>query len=61
MTQGQIYGLVTFLAVVAVMLVRSNEVKAWQAIAIALGGFYLALTPMGYMVTWIVNLIAKAL
>lgn len=59
MTQGQIYGLVTFLTIVVVMLVRSGEVKAWQAICMSLMGFYLAMTPFAYVVMWIVNLIAK--
>ncbi|MGA5634475.1 hypothetical protein [Streptomyces lydicamycinicus] len=60
MTQGQIYGLVTFLAIVVVMLVRSGEVRAWQAICMSLMGFYLAMTPLAYIVVWVVNLIAKA-
>ncbi|MCL6300277.1 hypothetical protein [Streptomyces kronopolitis] len=59
MTQGQIYGLVTFLAIVVVMLVRSGEVRSWQALCAGLMGFYLAMTPLGYIVTWIVNQIAK--
>lgn len=59
MTQGQIYGLVTFLAIVVVMLVRSGEVRAWQALCMGLMGFYLAMTPLGYVVTWIVNFMAK--
>ncbi|MGA5270173.1 hypothetical protein [Streptomyces lydicamycinicus] len=60
MTQGQIYGFVTFLAIVVVMLVRSGEVRAWQAICMSLMGFYLALTPLAHIVVWVVNLIAKA-
>ncbi|MGW2391540.1 hypothetical protein ACWCYK_18855 [Streptomyces lydicamycinicus] len=60
MTQGQIYGFVTFLAIVVVMLVRSGEVRAWQAICMSLMGFYLAMTPLAHIVVWVVNLIVKA-
>lgn len=55
MSQGNIYVLVIVLAIITVMLVRSSEVKWWQATAIGLMGFYLAMTPMGYMVMWLVN------
>ncbi|MGY4974854.1 hypothetical protein ACWGCC_37620 [Streptomyces nigrescens] len=60
MTQGQIYGFVTFLAIVVVMLVRSGEVRAWQAICMSLMGFYLAMTPLAHIVVWVVNLVVKA-
>ncbi|MFI7100165.1 hypothetical protein ACIBK8_12485 [Streptomyces sp. NPDC050161] len=58
MSQGQIYALVTLMAVITVMLVRSGEVKWWQATCIGLMSFYLAMTPIGYAVIWIVNGIA---
>lgn len=59
MTHNQMYALVTFLGIVVVMLVRSGEVRAWQAICTALMGFYLALTPAGYIVMWVVGQMVK--
>ncbi|WP_269853487.1 hypothetical protein [Streptomyces sp. RPT161] len=44
-----IFGIVTLL------LVRSKDVKFWEALCIGLFGFYVALTPMGWAVIGIVN------
>ncbi len=34
-------------AVATILLVKQDEVRAWQAVVIALTGFLLALTPVG--------------
>ena len=34
-------------SVTTVLLVRQDEIRAWQAIVVALTGFLLALTPVG--------------
>ncbi|MHB6907876.1 hypothetical protein [Streptomyces sp. DB-54] len=57
-TDGQIWALVVFLGLIAVMLVRSSEVKLWQALCLGFLGFFIAMNPLGYAVAIIVNMIA---
>ena len=38
--------LVVVLGLVTVLLVRSRDMRAWEAVVVALFGFYLALTPV---------------
>ncbi|MEV0368271.1 hypothetical protein AB0I10_00290 [Streptomyces sp. NPDC050636] len=56
MTQNQIYITVAITAIVVFMLVRSGEVRWWQAFSASLLGFCLALTPVGSMVIWAFSL-----
>ncbi|WP_037601629.1 hypothetical protein [Streptacidiphilus rugosus] len=51
--------LVAFLAVVVFLLIRSGELRTWQAVLLTVFGFYLARTPLGnvlaYTVQWLVT------
>ncbi|WP_165985450.1 hypothetical protein [Streptomyces sp. YIM 98790] len=47
--------LVVVLGIITVLLVRSRDVRAWEAVLIGLFGFYLAMTPMGWAVVATVN------
>ncbi|WP_280725496.1 hypothetical protein [Kitasatospora sp. MAA4] len=51
--------LAAILAVVVFLMVRSRELRAWQAVVVGLFGFYLAQThladPIAATVTWLVN------
>ncbi|MDG9704830.1 hypothetical protein [Streptomyces sp. DH37] len=42
--------LVVIFGLVTVLLVRSRDVRPWEAVVVALFGFYLALTPVGWAV-----------
>lgn len=61
MSQGNIYVLDAFLWLFTVMTARAREVRVWQIMLVALAGFYLAMTPMGYVVHDIVSTTALAL
>ncbi|KIZ17938.1 hypothetical protein SNA_11155 [Streptomyces natalensis ATCC 27448] len=60
MTQGEILFLIAFSALIVVMLVRSGEVKFWQAFIAGLLGFCLALTPLGTTLLWLISLVVHA-
>ncbi|MGP3922293.1 hypothetical protein [Streptomyces sp. 8N616] len=47
--------LVVVFGIITVLLVRSRDVKAWEAVLIGLFGFYTALTPIGWAVVGVVN------
>ncbi|GGO35642.1 hypothetical protein [Streptomyces lasiicapitis] len=61
MKPGTIYLLTAFLGLYAFMLARSRELKIHQVILIALGGFLLAFTPLGYPVWLLILAIGKGL
>lgn len=47
--------LVFVLGIITVLLVRGRDVRAWEAVLIALFGFYTAMTPIGWAVVGVVN------
>ena len=47
--------LVVIFGVITVLLVRSRDVRAWEASLIGLFGFYLAMTPVGWAIVAVVN------
>ncbi|MEU9915272.1 hypothetical protein [Streptomyces sp. NPDC051001] len=56
---GAAVSLVLLFGIITVLLVRSRDVRAWEAICIALFGMYLGQTPVsltvnGFM-TWILS------
>ncbi|MFF4268811.1 hypothetical protein [Streptomyces sp. NPDC001536] len=56
---GVAVSLVLLFGIITVLLVRSRDVRAWEAICIALFGMYLGQTPVsltvnGFM-TWLVS------
>ncbi|MFJ9855556.1 hypothetical protein [Streptomyces sp. NPDC101150] len=55
MSESEIYFLVAFSALVVVLLVRSHEVKFWQAFTAVLLGFCVALTPLGNTLLWLIT------
>ncbi|MFJ9748699.1 hypothetical protein [Streptomyces chartreusis] len=59
MTQTHIWVIDTFLFLYLVLTVRSREIKAYQAIFMALFGFLLAGTPFAYPVWAIVQAIGS--
>ncbi|MFD9904834.1 hypothetical protein [Streptomyces sp. NPDC059063] len=61
MTHGQLYVVDAFLGLYAFMLARSRELKIHQVILIGLGGFLLAMTPLGYPVWLLVLAIGNGL
>ncbi|GAB2599449.1 hypothetical protein GCM10027168_35590 [Streptomyces capparidis] len=55
------FPLVFVLGLVTVMLVRSRDVRAWQAIVIGLFGFNVAMSPIGWAVLKTVEWMASGL
>lgn len=47
--------LVVVFGLVTVLLVRSRDIRAWEATVVALFGFYLALTPVRWTVQAVVD------
>ncbi|MEO3751759.1 hypothetical protein [Streptomyces sp. B6B3] len=47
--------LVVVLGIVVVLLVRSRQVRVWEASVVGLFGFYVALTPIGWTVIAVVE------
>ncbi|SFD21190.1 hypothetical protein SAMN05421773_11196 [Streptomyces aidingensis] len=47
--------LVVVLGIITVLLVRSRDVRTWEAVIIGLFGFYVAMTPIGWAVIGTVN------
>lgn len=47
--------LVVVLGIITILLVRGRDVRAWEAVLIALFGFYTAMTPIGWAVVGVVN------
>lgn len=43
--------LVAVLGIVTLLLIRSRDVRIWEATVIGLFGFYLAMTPIGWTIT----------
>lgn len=59
MKPGTIYVITAFLGLYAFMLARSRELKIHQVVLIALGGFLLAFTPLGYPVWMLILAVLK--
>lgn len=55
MSEGTALPLVVVFGVITVMLVRSNNVRWWEATVTVLFGVYLALTPAVFMITDLVQ------
>ena len=55
MTTTSAMPLVVVFGIISVLLVRSRDVKTWEATVIGLFGFYIALTPIGWTVIGLVN------
>ncbi|MCX4860265.1 hypothetical protein [Streptomyces canus] len=56
---GAVVSLVVLFGIITVLLVRSRDVRAWEAVCIGLFGMYLGQTPVsltidGFM-TWVVS------
>jgi hypothetical protein len=53
------FPLVVVFGIITVLLVRSRDVKAWEAVIVGLFGFYLGQTPVLYtvdgLVTWLIT------
>jgi hypothetical protein len=47
--------LVLIFGVITTLLVRSRDMRAWEATMAGLFGFYLAMTPVGWFVVAVVN------
>jgi hypothetical protein len=58
-SSGTAVSLVVLLGIITVLLVRSRNVRAWEAICIALFGMYLGQTPVSLtingLLTWVLS------
>jgi hypothetical protein len=58
-SSGTAVSLVVLLGIITVLLVRSRNVRAWEAICIALFGMYLGQTPVSLTIngflTWVLS------
>ncbi|MFE4815242.1 hypothetical protein ACFRFU_02180 [Streptomyces sp. NPDC056704] len=58
-SSGTAVSLVVLLGIITVLLVRSRNVRAWEAICIALFGMYLGQTPVSLTIngflTWLLS------
>ncbi|GHD68766.1 hypothetical protein GCM10010317_073600 [Streptomyces mirabilis] len=58
-SSGTAVSLVVLLGIITILLVRSRNVRAWEAICIALFGMYLGQTPVSLTIngflTWVLS------
>ncbi|WP_406480148.1 hypothetical protein [Streptomyces sp. NBC_01615] len=56
---GTAVSLVVFFGIITILLVRSRDVRVWEAICIALFGMYLGQTPVSLtingLLTWVLS------
>ncbi|MCX4667998.1 hypothetical protein OG453_15175 [Streptomyces sp. NBC_01381] len=57
--EGTAFTFSVIFGIIAVLLVRSRDVRAWEAVCIGLCGVYLGQTPVIFtihgLVTWLIN------
>ncbi|MFJ8488991.1 hypothetical protein ACIRBZ_11575 [Streptomyces sp. NPDC094038] len=58
-SEGTAYGLAVIFGIITVLLVRSRDVRPWEAVCVGLFGLYLGQTPVGLtvheFVTWFIS------
>ncbi|MBW8798403.1 MAG: hypothetical protein JF597_33945 [Streptomyces sp.] len=58
-SEGTAYGFAVIFGIITVLLVRSRDVRPWEAICVGLFGLYLGQTPVGLtvheLVTWFIS------
>lgn len=57
--EGAAFTFAVIFGIITVLLVRSRDVRAWEAVCVGLFGFYLGQTPVFFtihgLVTWLIN------
>ena len=58
-SEGTAFTFAVIFGIITVLLVRSRDVRAWEAVCVGLFGVYLGQTPVGLtvheLVTWLIN------
>ena len=58
-SEGTAYGFAVIFGIITVLLVRSRDVRPWEAVCVGLFGLYLGQTPVGLtvheLVTWVIS------
>ncbi|MFE5031844.1 MULTISPECIES: hypothetical protein [Streptomyces] len=58
-SEGTAYGFAVIFGIITVLLIRSRDVRPWEAVCVGLFGLYLGQTPVGLtvheLVTWIIS------
>ncbi|GGN32966.1 hypothetical protein [Streptomyces fuscichromogenes] len=58
-SEGTAYGFAVIFGIITVLLVRSRDVRPWEAVCVGLFGLYLGQTPIGLtvheLVTWFIS------
>ncbi|WP_089107519.1 hypothetical protein [Streptomyces hyaluromycini] len=57
--EGTAYGFAVIFGIITVLLVRSRDVRPWEAVCVGLFGLYVGQTPVGLtvheLVTWFIS------
>ncbi|MER6537500.1 hypothetical protein ABT215_27640 [Streptomyces sp900105755] len=58
-SEGTAYGFAVIFGIITLLLVRSRDVRPWEAVCVGLFGLYLGQTPVGLtvheLVTWAIS------
>ncbi|MER5528725.1 hypothetical protein ABT075_29805 [Streptomyces sp. NPDC002677] len=58
-SEGTAYGFAVIFGIITVLLVRSRDIRPWEAVCVGLFGLYLGQTPIGLtvheLVTWFIS------
>ncbi|MFI6023899.1 hypothetical protein ACIBCP_40455 [Streptomyces sp. NPDC051287] len=58
-SEGTAYGFAVIFGIITVLLVRSHDIRPWEAVCVGLFGLYLGQTPVGLtvheLVTWFIS------
>ncbi|MER5789009.1 hypothetical protein [Streptomyces sp. NPDC001980] len=58
-SEGTAYGFALIFGIITVLLVRSRDVRPWEAVCVGLFGLYVGQTPVGLtvheLVTWFIS------
>ncbi|MEU6198432.1 hypothetical protein [Streptomyces sp. NPDC047061] len=58
-SEGTAYGFAVIFGIITVLLVRSRDVRPWEAVCVGLFGLYVGQTPVGLtvheLVTWAIS------
>ncbi|MBZ6248786.1 hypothetical protein KVH27_10305 [Streptomyces olivaceus] len=58
-SEGTAYGFAVIFGIITVLLVRSRDVRPWEALCVGLFGLYVGQTPVGLtvheLVTWFIS------
>ncbi|GGN16362.1 MULTISPECIES: hypothetical protein [Streptomyces] len=58
-SEGTAYGFAVIFGIITVLLVRSRDVRPWEAVCVGLFGLYVGQTPVGLtvheLVTWFIS------